>query len=60
MVTRRESGAMIRRFLRSTAGVTSIEYAVIAVLVSVSIVVGASAIGTRLRGVFTSVSSGFR
>ena len=60
MMVRGESGAMIRRFLRSTAGVTSIEYALIATLVSVSIVAGATAVGTRLNVVFASVSSGFR
>lgn len=55
-----ESGAMVRLFLRSTKGATSIEYAFIASLIAVVIVGGLSATGTRLKAVFTSVSSGFR
>lgn len=51
---------MIKRLLRSTAGATSIEYAFIATLIAVAIVTALTSTGSRLKVVFTSVSSGFR
>ncbi len=46
----------IRRFVENVRGTTSIEYALIAVFLSVLIVVGATAIGTQLTVKFTKVS----
>lgn len=45
------------RFIRSEAGVTAIEYGVIASLISITIIGTASAIGTQLAVVFTSISA---
>lgn len=50
--------AVIRRFLRDTSGATAIEYCFIAGLVSILIVSGATAIGTRLNVKFSLVSNG--
>ena len=49
----------IKRFLLDQAGATSIEYALIAAIVSIVIVSGATSIGINLRGSFDQVSSGF-
>ena len=54
----------IRGFLRRAAGdnsgVTSIEYAVIAVLISTAIVSSVPLIGTELISTFSDVVNGFR
>ena len=50
--------AVIRRFLRDPSGATAIEYCFIAGLVSILIVTGATAIGTRLNVKFSFVSNG--
>jgi pilus assembly protein Flp/PilA len=44
--------AAIRRFLRDDSGATAIEYALIATLVSVTIVAGALLLGDQLRNLF--------
>ena len=43
--------------LRQSSGATSIEYAMVAILISVAIFVGAMSIGTNLSGIFGSVGS---
>ena len=43
-------------FLKDEEGATAIEYGLIAALVAVAIVVGATALGTSLDNTFTSVS----
>lgn len=40
-------------------GATSIEYALIASIISLSVTVGATQIGSSLKGVFTTVATGF-
>ncbi len=40
-------------------GATSIEYALIASIISLSIIVGATQIGSSLKGVFTTAATGF-
>lgn len=42
----------IRNFIREEDGVTAIEYGLIAALIAVGIVVGASAAGIALNGLF--------
>ena len=42
---------------RDTAGATSIEYALVATLISLAIFAGAMAIGTNVSGIFGSVGS---
>jgi pilus assembly protein Flp/PilA len=46
-------------FFRDRRGVTAIEYAFIASLVAVVIVTAAATLGTRLSGLFNSLTSGF-
>ena len=43
------------RFLRGTGGATAIEYAMIAGFISILILVGATSIGTTLKGFFQSL-----
>lgn len=50
---------MIRRFLRSRQGTTSIEYAVIGCLISIVIVASAASIGTKVNDMFRGVVSRF-
>lgn len=45
------------RFLRSDEGATSIEYALIAILLSMMLFVGAAGIGAALQPKFESVST---
>ncbi len=47
------------QFWRNEAGATAIEYCLIASIVSLSIVVGATGIGTKLKSIFTNVVAGF-
>ena len=49
----------MRRYLRDESGATSIEYALIATLISMVILSSAMLIGTTLKGIFQNVSSGF-
>ena len=51
--------ARITRFLRDARGATSIEYALIAVLISIVIISLLSLIGTTLNGTFNLVGSAF-
>jgi pilus assembly protein Flp/PilA len=44
------------RFLENESGVTAIEYGLIAALISVVIITAAAAVGTKLAGVFTTIS----
>ena len=50
--------AWIRRFCGDASGATAIEYALIAGFVSIAVVVGASAIGTRLSSHYFAPISG--
>ena len=47
------------RFWRNEAGATAIEYCLIAIIVSLSIVAGAKGIGSNLKSIFTNVASNF-
>jgi pilus assembly protein Flp/PilA len=50
---------MCIRFMSDQSGATSIEYALIAVLIAVVIVVSLQALGGGLIGVFATVTAGF-
>jgi pilus assembly protein Flp/PilA len=43
-------------FLRDEEGVTAIEYGLIAALIAVAIIVGATAIGVNLNAIFTYIA----
>jgi pilus assembly protein Flp/PilA len=45
-----------RRFLRDEEGVTAIEYGLIAALIAVVIIAGATLVGTNLNTLFTDIS----
>jgi Flp pilus assembly pilin Flp len=49
----------IREFLRRREAVTSIEYALIALLIFLVIITGVGLTGANLKPVFVSVSNGF-
>ena len=47
----------IARFVKDESGATAIEYGLIAALVAVVLVTALTAMGTKLSGTFTTVSS---
>jgi pilus assembly protein Flp/PilA len=51
--------AALWRLAKKDAGVTAIEYALIAGLVAIVVVTAVSTLGTNLSGLFNSVLSGF-
>ena len=48
---------LVSRFLSDEAGATAIEYALVASLISITIIAGAAAIGTSLSGTFTTIGT---
>ena len=48
---------LVKHFLSEEAGATAIEYALVASLISITIIAGATAIGTSLSGTFATVAS---
>jgi len=47
---------LFKRFASDESGATAIEYGLIATLIGVAIILGASAVGTNLNGVFNALS----
>ena len=52
-------GAVFSRFLSDCSGSTAIEYALIGSVISIAIVLAATAIGTRLNDMIGAVTSHF-
>ncbi len=50
---------LLRRFASDESGVTALEYCLIAILVAVAIIAGATTIGTALDTSLTEVSTNF-
>jgi pilus assembly protein Flp/PilA len=50
---------LVARFLADRSGATAIEYALIGSLVSIAIIIGATAIGIKLNDVFNSIAGKF-
>ncbi|MGE5512287.1 MAG: Flp family type IVb pilin [Bacteroidota bacterium] len=50
----------LRRFIDDVSGATAVEYAFLAVLISVVLVAAATSIGTELATVFNNVDTGFK
>jgi pilus assembly protein Flp/PilA len=48
---------LVQRFARCEAGVTAIEYGLIAALISVVIILAVTAVGTKLEATFNSIST---
>lgn len=51
--------AQIRRFRRDPSGATAIEYALIASLISIAIIVGVSAVGVQLETMYQALADAF-
>jgi pilus assembly protein Flp/PilA len=49
----------VKNFTFDNRGATSIEYAMIASLISIVIVTAVSTIGTKLTGIFTTLAAAF-
>ena len=49
--------SIIKSFFKDESGATAIEYGLIAALVAVAAIVGMTALGTSLNGIFTNVST---
>ena len=47
---------LIARFVKNESGATAIEYGLIAALVGIAIIVGATALGTALNSTFNEVA----
>ena len=47
---------LFTRFAKDESGATAIEYGLIATLIGVAIIVGATALGTKLNDVFNDIS----
>jgi pilus assembly protein Flp/PilA len=50
---------LVVRFLADRSGATAIEYALIGSLISIAIIVGATAIGIKLNDAFNSIAGKF-
>ena len=48
--------SLVTRFAKSESGATAIEYALLAALISVAIIVGAQALGTQINTTFGTVT----
>jgi pilus assembly protein Flp/PilA len=48
---------IVKRFVKDESGATAIEYGLIASLIGVAIIAGASALGTNLNSTFQAISS---
>ena len=48
---------IFKRFVKNESGATAIEYGLIASLIGVAIIVGATALGTSLNSTFQGISS---
>lgn len=48
---------LVARFFKNESGATAIEYGLIAALISVAIIGGASAVGTGVNSTFTSIKN---
>ncbi len=50
-------GNLFHRFIKDQAGVTAIEYGLIAALIAVVIITAVTAVGTKLSATFTTIST---
>ncbi len=48
---------MFARFMKDESGATAIEYGLIAALIAVAIIAGATQLGTTLNGKFVSIAT---
>lgn len=60
MLLRRKTGLLLASIFKDERGATAIEYALIAVLLSIAVIVGATAIGNNLNSIFSNVASNLK
>ncbi|NMG43067.1 Flp family type IVb pilin [Aromatoleum toluvorans] len=48
---------MLKQFIRDEEGVTAIEYGLLAALIAVAIILGASTLGTNLNTLFNKIAT---
>ncbi|MDR7143770.1 MULTISPECIES: Flp family type IVb pilin [unclassified Rhizobium] len=48
---------LVSRFLKDESGATAIEYGLIAALISVALIAGATSLGTNINNVFQNLST---
>ena len=48
---------MFEKFLKDESGATAIEYGLLAALIAVGIIVGATAVGTKLNAMFSGIAA---
>ncbi len=48
---------LIKRFIQEEEGVTAIEYALIAALIAAVIVLAVTALGVKVNGIFTAITT---
>ena len=58
-MSRADLTAQVRRFVCAEGGATAIEYALIAVFISILVVGWATFVGTAVSNFFTAVGNGF-
>lgn len=51
--------SFLKRFQNDVSGATAIEYALIAGIISLSVISGGTTIGSRLVQIFTDIAAGF-
>jgi pilus assembly protein Flp/PilA len=49
--------SLLKRFAKDQSGATAIEYGLIAALIAVALITGATTLGTKLNTQFTNISS---
>lgn len=49
--------SLLNRFAKDDSGATAIEYGLIATLIGIAIILGATALGTQLNSVFNGIST---
>lgn len=52
-----QTGIIMLKFLKDESGATAIEYGLLAALIGVAIIGGASALGVSISGLFTGTNS---
>jgi pilus assembly protein Flp/PilA len=51
---------IVRRFLKDEAGVTAIEYGLLATLISLAIITSVTNVGTNVKTKFTAISTALK
>lgn len=52
--------SLLTRFVRDESGATAIEYSLIATLIAMSIILGATQIGTKINNTFNNIAGAMK